>query len=226
MADMPKPNFQNASNAPKPQAAPAPKAGGIKKTFGTIVLVALVGLGGSIWWHGKTLGEARAKAENKPLAEAKNVMFWEWTSDEWRGWYSNVESTAGKVGDAASAKAAALKAKVDAWRAERAGATVVSTPPTTPSTTPAATPPTTPPDATPVATPPVDAGAPPAGYADAEKLVDEGQDAWGKHDFATAKPKLVDAVKALKAMPAHPKVTKTLELATQLLEDIEENSAK
>src|SRR5579862_7135994 len=161
MADMPKPNAQNASNAPKP-AAPAPKAGGIKKTFGFIVLVAVLGFGGSIWWHGKTLGEARAKSEGKPLSEAKNVMFWDWSSDEWRGWYSNVESTAGKVGDAASAKAAALKAKVDAWRASKSGATTASVPPTPAPPAAPGTPPVTPLDNAVVATPP--AGEAPAGY--------------------------------------------------------------
>ena len=227
MADMQKPNYPNNANAPQPVAH---KGGGVKKFFAFLIILVVVGGGGRIWWHGKQLGEAKAKAAGTPIADAKMVMPWDWTSEDWRTLTSNVQSEASSAVDATAAKADALKAKIAAWRSAKTSATTTATPLTgTPPTTPPTGTPPTPPDNT-VATPPANTSPVPEGFTDAAKLVDEGQEAWEKHDYATAKTKLTDAVKQLKPMaekkPTHPAVAKALELANGLLEDMDMNSPK
>jgi len=209
---------------PVPVGKPAPAPSKKGKVLGFFFFAIVVVAGGSMFWHGKIIGEERAKAEGKPVTEAKAVMPWEWSSEQWRSWYGDAKEAGHEAGAAVSEKVKALKAKIAEFRSgSSAQPTATPTTPTTPATPPGTSAP--PSNTTAPATPPPATVGLPDGFAEAKQLVDDGSAAWEKNDFKTAKPKLLEAKAKLEPMaakqPVAPEVTKSLDLAKQLIEDIE-----
>ncbi len=224
MADMMKPQ----QNAPRP-----PSKGHKGKVVGVIVVL---GLASAVYWNGRKIGEEReealAKKEGRApdMTKAGFVPPWDWTTRETKEVGQNVKEGAQDLGEAAKAKVAALRKRIDDWNAERAKAAPVGVPPAPapPATAPPATPnapPAAEPPSAPTA-PPVDAAAPPPpGLEAAAALVNEGNALWQQNKLKDARSKLVEAQKLLEPLaaqtPVHPMVEKTQKLCKDLIEDID-----